>query len=139
MVREIRMRRRVKIFKSVHLPAAGEGVPPVEGCIEKIKAYAAAGAQIIVLDTSDPSRKMFGGTGKRSDWDAAAEIVAASPLPVLFAGGISPDNVCEAITKVRPHGIDLVSGIESEVGKKDLEKMALLFERVRQCAVENIG
>ena len=109
----------------------GKEYPGGASYIEKIKSYALAGAHYIVLDTSDPARKIYGGTGKRSDWGAAAEVVASSALPVLLAGGITPENVAEAIGRVRPHGIDLASGVEEKVGIKDPAKIKLLFERLR--------
>jgi len=135
-VREIRKRFRVKVFKSIHLPPVGQDAPRADNLLEKIKSYKESGVHLIVLDTADPSRKMFGGTGKCSDWDAAAAIVRESRLPVLFAGGISPENVCEAIKRVRPYGVDLVSGVEREVRIKDPAKMRLLVSLVRKCAHE---
>lgn len=64
-----------------------------------------------------------GGTGKTVDWEAAARFVADSPKKVLLAGGLSRDNVAEAIGAVRPWGVDVSSGVESDVGKKDLMKV----------------
>ena len=65
----------------------------------------------------------FGGTGKTVDWDFAAEIVEVLPKPVILAGGLTPDNVGEAIRKVRPYAVDVSSGIESSPGVKDHAKM----------------
>lgn len=131
-VMKLKKKIRVKIFKSVHLPIKGQNEPDVDGCLDKIKSYAEAGAKFIVLDSTDPSKKLYGGTGKTNDWDAAAEIVSESALPVLLAGGLNPDNIEEAIRKVNPFGIDLVSGVEREVRIKDPQKIRLLMERARK-------
>ena len=67
------------------------------------------------------SESAFGGTGKTADWDLAAE--AAKAAPILLAGGLNPENVQEAIQKVKPYGVDVSSGVEASPGKKDSEKV----------------
>lgn len=136
MVSAIKTRFRVKVFKSVHLPAAGNGQARADKLVEAIRSYVEASVHLIVLDTADPSRKIYGGTGLCSDWDVAAEIVRKSSLPVLLAGGIKPENVVEAITQVQPYGVDLVSGVERETGIKDPARIKLLIAQVRKCAPE---
>ncbi len=64
-----------------------------------------------------------GGTGVAVDWEAAARFVADAPKKVLLAGGLNPNNVAEAVGTVRPWGVDVSSGVESEVGKKALNKV----------------
>jgi phosphoribosylanthranilate isomerase len=67
----------------------------------------------------------YGGTGRRLDWDSAAEFVAAQPTRrVILAGGLGPENVREAIRTVRPHGVDTASGVESSPGRKDTRRVA---------------
>lgn len=133
-VKEILSRNpSLKIFKSLHLPAGGVEKADIKKLIEKAHDYKFAGASLIVLDASDPARNLFGGTGKRVDWDSAREFTVLSPLPVLLAGGITPENVCEAIKKVKPYGVDLASGVESEPGKKDPAKIKLLFDNIQKC------
>jgi phosphoribosylanthranilate isomerase len=60
------------------------------------------------------------GRGMRGDWDALAAV--ASRLPVILAGGLTPENVAEAVRRVRPWGVDVSSGVET-VGRKDAAKM----------------
>ena len=70
-----------------------------------------------------------GGTGRPCRWDLAARL--ASVRPVLLGGGITPDNVREAIAQVRPAGIDVSSGVESAPGVKDRNLIQKLAERIR--------
>jgi phosphoribosylanthranilate isomerase len=78
----------------------------------------------VLLDVHDPVRR--GGTGKKIDWTAAATV--ARRRPVLLAGGITPDNVAEAVARVQPVGIDVSSGVEARPGVKDQAKITALFE-----------
>ena len=70
------------------------------------------------------------GSGELSDWDAAATL--ARQTKVVLAGGLSPDNVGEAIRKVRPYGVDVSSGVEAEPGIKDPALIARFVEAVRE-------
>lgn len=69
-------------------------------------------AEIVLLDTAHDG--LFGGTGEAFDWDRIPEL----PRPVMLAGGLHPDNVAEAIRRVRPWGVDVSSGVELN-GEKD--------------------
>lgn len=93
-----------------------EGEPKVKG------AY-------LVLDAYHTGQ--HGGLGKTIDWDVAAEIVERSPVPVLLAGGLTPENVGEAIRRVRPVGVDVSSGIEKAPGVKDPERLRAFIESAR--------
>ena len=81
---------------------------------------------LVLLDAHDPARK--GGTGKTIDWERAATV--AKDRQVLLAGGLTPENVGEAITRVRPYGIDVSSGVEREPGIKDVGRLKALFEAI---------
>lgn len=82
-----------------------------------------------LLDAAVPGA--FGGTGKRVDWDLAAEVVRRSPRPVILAGGLNPDNVAEAIARVRPSAVDVSSGVESSPRGKDWGKVRAFIEAAR--------
>jgi len=73
----------------------------------------------------------YGGTGHKVDWDVAAEIVQRSERPVILAGGLTPDNVTEAVRRVRPFAIDVASGVEKEPGVKDPKKLRDFIEAAR--------
>ena len=84
----------------------------------------------LVLDAFDPHQ--YGGTGHRIDWDLAAEVVRRSPLAVILAGGLTPDNVAEAVQKVRPYAVDVASGVESAPGIKDHVKMRDFIQAAKE-------
>jgi len=66
-----------------------------------------------------------GGTGERFNWELAR--VHRGEVPVVLSGGLTPDNVSEAIDTVRPFAVDTASGTEAEPGRKDPEKVAAFF------------
>jgi phosphoribosylanthranilate isomerase len=80
----------------------------------------------VLLDAVDPVR--HGGTGTTIDWDRASSVAARRP--VLLAGGLTPDNVAEAIARVRPFGIDVSSGVERSPGIKHHGRLRALFEAI---------
>lgn len=86
-----------------------------------------------LLDSGRPGAAVpeLGGTGRAHDWDISAAFVGASPLPVFLAGGLSAENVGEAIGRVRPFGVDLCSGVRTD-GRLDENKLAAFVEAVRK-------
>jgi phosphoribosylanthranilate isomerase len=82
---------------------------------------------LLLLDVDDPARR--GGTGRTIDWTRASAIAARRR--VLLAGGLTPDNVADAISRVRPFGIDVSSGVEVAPGIKDHRRLKALFDGVR--------
>ena len=70
----------------------------------------------------------YGGAGVMADWEQAAAL--AQSMPIILAGGQSPDNVQDAIHKVRPWGVDVSSGVETD-GVKDSQKIRLFIAAVR--------
>ena len=86
-----------------------------------------AGVRGFVLDAY--SETAYGGTGEVANWTLAAE--AARAAVVLLAGGLTPDNVTDAINTVRPYGVDVSSGVESSPGKKDHGKIRAFLDAVR--------
>ena len=64
---------------------------------------------------------VYGGSGVTADWSAAAEL--AKKYPLLLAGGLTPENVADAVRQVKPWGVDVASGVESAPGEKDASKM----------------
>ena len=81
-------------------------------------------AQRYVLDAAAPGE--YGGSGVTADWDLAADM--ARRLPVMLAGGLTPQNVAEAVGQVRPLGVDVSSGVEASPGHKDLRAVKAFIE-----------
>jgi phosphoribosylanthranilate isomerase len=85
-----------------------------------------ATAQGLLLDTYDPASA--GGTGLSFDWGL---IPARLPLPIVLAGGLTPDNVGEAVRQVRPWAVDVSSGVERAKGIKDAGRIAAFIRGAR--------
>jgi len=81
-----------------------------------------------LLDAHVPGQ--HGGTGARCDWAVAREAVALG-RPVILAGGLTPENVAEAVRQVRPYAVDVSGGVESAPGKKDHERIRSFINNVR--------
>ncbi len=87
-------------------------------------------ARGLLLDAYRPG--VPGGTGERFDWSLVPQ---GLPLPVILSGGLTPENVAEAIQVVRPWAVDVSSGVEAHKGIKDAAKIAAFIERVRNADV----
>jgi phosphoribosylanthranilate isomerase len=96
-----------------------------EMIVAQIKELKDFGACSVLLDAYHPDK--FGGTGDSFDWD---KIPKHSPLPIILAGGLTADNVGEAIAKTGVYGVDVSGGIESAKGVKNLEKMRDFIQNV---------
>ena len=83
----------------------------------------------IILDSRTKER--LGGTGITHDWSISRTIVEESPIPVILAGGLTPDNLREAIETVHPYAVDVNSGVETKQ-KKDPEKVKQ-FVQIAHC------
>ena len=86
----------------------------------------------LIIDTPDPS-KVGGGTGQTFDWSALrAALDEAQPIvPIILAGGLTPDHVAEAMRIVQPCGVDVSSGVEASRGVKDPARVRAFCEIVR--------
>ncbi|ODG99390.1 N-(5'-phosphoribosyl)anthranilate isomerase [Nostoc sp. KVJ20] len=80
----------------------------------------------LLLDAYHPQQ--LGGTGKTLDWTMLEQFSPSCPW--FLAGGLTADNIVEALNQVNPSGIDLSSGVERTPGDKDLDKVAKLFEKL---------
>ncbi|MCC7119584.1 MAG: phosphoribosylanthranilate isomerase [Anaerolineales bacterium] len=74
-------------------------------------------------------KDVYGGSGVKADWEMASEL--AKRYKFFLAGGLTPENVTEAVRRVKAWGVDVASGVESTVGKKDAEKMVEFVRAVR--------
>ncbi len=83
-------------------------------------------AQGILLDTYQPG--VAGGTGEIFDWEAVPD---GLKKPIILAGGLTPQNVGEAVTQVRPYAVDVSGGVEAAKGIKDINKISAFVAAVR--------
>lgn len=118
------LRRLVKTVQ------ASAGVDTLARRVEQYHAIVDA----ILLDSGCPAAR--GGTGKSFAWKEAATAIAGASVPVIVAGGLNPDNVEEAIMTLRPWGVDVVTGVEREPGKKDPEKIIAFVNAARRAAAK---
>jgi phosphoribosylanthranilate isomerase len=118
-VKKLRALVPCNIIKTVHVGG--------EEAIAEAKKYSKF-CDAILLDTK--SKKM-GGTGEVHDWEVSRRIVEALDKPVFLAGGLTPENVRDAIKAVNPYAVDVSSGVEREKGKKDLEKVEKFLEAAK--------
>ncbi len=110
-----------KAFKAIRLSASIS----VEESVYPFLKFALSPAMLV-----DAAVKgVYGGSGITADWSAAAEL--AKKYPLLLAGGLTPENVADAVRQVKPWGVDVASGVESVAGEKDAEKMKKFVTAVR--------
>lgn len=119
LVRELRRAVGCQIWKVIHLPKAATSLP------DKWKDYIAAGADALLIDAAVKTGAgiVSGGLGVTANWTLARELVFASPVPVFLGGGLTPQNVADAVRAVKPSGVDVSSGVENSVGIKDMQKV----------------
>lgn len=135
--------KTVKLIKTIAVPEdAPSGI--ADHIISRIDALTGI-ADAILLDTSINTSASTGaksgarsgeeggggGTGKVHDWRISAEIVKRSRLPIILAGGLTPDNASDAIRKVHPYAVDTASGVETD-GKRDPDKVRRF---IKQCVM----
>jgi phosphoribosylanthranilate isomerase len=81
----------------------------------------------VLADAHVPGQ--YGGTGRTAPWELLADF--RPEVPLILAGGLTPDNVAEAVRTVRPYGVDVAGGVESRPGHKDAEKMRRFIDNAR--------
>jgi phosphoribosylanthranilate isomerase len=89
---------------------------------------------MLLVDVHDPVKR--GGTGHVVDWTMAASV--ARERRIVLAGGLTPDNVADAVAAVQPWGIDVSSGVEVSPGVKDERRMAALFAAINRSRVSTL-
>ena len=116
-------------FLEVHHLVPSMAIPPVATSPDIPKVPAAEDYPRVHLDAA--GQPLPGGSGTRPSWEVCARIVDAHPgRKFVLAGGLTPENVADALASVRPWGVDVSSGIESAPGVKDLEKIRAFVRAV---------
>ena len=95
-----------------------------------LEAAAAYDSPTLLLDAYAPNE--YGGSGATMDWALGATAVQEWPdRQIVLAGGLTPENVADAIRQVRPAAVDVASGVESSPGRKDIERVRAFIEAAR--------
>ncbi len=111
-----------------HCRAVAKYLPVIKALPADTRANAADyPVAAFLLDTPSPEH---GGTGRTFDWDLAVAFKKRTNRPLILTGGLTPENVAEAIRTVQPYGVDVSSGVEASPGRKDHAK---LRDFIRQC------
>lgn len=106
----------------------GRAFKAFRGVPVNVTGYDRGEAPALLIDAS--VQGAYGGTGMTADWSAAADL--AKRYPLFLAGGLTAENVGEAVRQVRPWGVDTASGVESAPGKKDVSKMKAFVLEVQK-------
>jgi phosphoribosylanthranilate isomerase len=117
--REAARRTGCKVIKAIRVRSRAD-----------VRAAEAFRTDFHLLDTHRPGT--HGGTGESFDWEFLAD--RHSEVPLILAGGLTPDNVDEAIAATHPFAVDVASGVEAEPGIKDHARMAAFAERAQAVA-----
>lgn len=115
----------LKIVKS--LIVSGNNSDKLLLDVEKYSEYADA----FITDTFDPETGASGATGKVHDWNVSRRLAEVSPKPVILAGGLTPENIREAILTVHPAGVDVHTGVEDHKGRKNPVKVRRFVEEAK--------
>lgn len=101
-----------------------------------VAARLAVVADYLLLDSAHPSTGVVGATGLVHDWDLSARIVADTPCRIVLAGGLGPDNVAEAIRRVRPWGVDSETRTsrDDDRRRKDVAKVEAFIAGARSAS-----
>ena len=97
---------------------------------DSVKNLPSLSTRTVLLDSGRAGE--FGGSGRTFSWQIAREFVEANPhLRVILAGGLTPENVAEAVATARPFGVDVTTGVESAVGHKDYGRLRAFIAAAR--------
>ena len=111
----------------------GKAFKAFRGVPDALDGFAREDAPALLVDAS--VKGYYGGTGMTADWKSAAGL--AKRAPILLAGGLTPENIADAVRQVRPWGVDVASGVESSPGVKDASKMRALVQAVKKLEGED--
>ena len=107
------LKPEIQIIKS--LVINNDNVLQLLNIMSRLEIYVDA----FITDTYDPKTGASGATGKTHDWEISKKFVELSSKPVVLAGGLNPENVYDAIIKVKPAGVDVHTGVENQLGRKE--------------------
>jgi phosphoribosylanthranilate isomerase len=106
---------------------SADSLPSIETLLSRCRTNGDAMPAAVLVDAHVPGE--YGGTGRTAPWDLLEGFDPGVPL--ILAGGLTPENVGDAVRRVRPYAVDVASGVESRPGVKDPEKLWRFVEAVR--------
>ena len=120
-----------KVVKALRIDIdTGKALFAVEDPIEAAKVLAGTGISGLAVDSKTAKRPA--GTGIPLDWGLVERISSSVSLPLILAGGLTIENVSEAIDRVRPYGVDIISGVEKAPGIKDEARVRQFVRTVKK-------
>lgn len=118
----------IGLIRAVRIdPATGKAAGQIEDPLEAVLALQHAGVAAVLLDAR--THDLPAGTGVALDWEMARQIREAASLPLILAGGLTPDNVRSAVERVQPYAVDVITGVEAS---RKVKSPQLVREFVRQ-------
>ncbi len=99
-------------------------------------AMSSAPAPLSAIFLDAYHKDKLGGSGEVFNWELAVEAKRRFDIPMILAGGLTPENVGEAVKRVRPYAVDISSGVEAEPGRKDHAKLIAFIRAVRNADAE---
>ena len=113
----------LKIIRAVHVVGA-ESLAQARALERRVDA--------LILDTYDPVTGRHGATGKTHDWSISRQIARQTRTPVILAGGLTEENVADAIRAVRPWAVDVHTGIEDADGARNFDQLRRFIARAKE-------
>jgi len=105
----------------------------LEDPLKAAKVLATTGISGLAVDSKTSKRPA--GTGVPLDWSIVGRIASSIKIPLILAGGLTIQNVTEAIKRVRPYGVDIISGVEKAPGVKDENLVRQFVETVKRIRI----
>lgn len=125
---------RPPVLKAIHVQNH-ETTADFSDAIQLIQEWASHGIDGVLLDAVAPGE--YGGTGITIDWNAVVSIRRELKIPITLAGGLTPDNVSEAIRLTKVSSVDVASGVETKPGIKDRDLVAVFVGKCALTMAEN--
>jgi phosphoribosylanthranilate isomerase len=125
----------IKVIKALRIDVdTGRARFSVTDPVEAARVLSKTGIAGLAVDSKTGNRPA--GTGVPLDWSIVAKISSSISIPLILAGGLTIQNVTGAIERVRPYGVDVISGVEKEAGIKDAERVCRFVRTVKQIRTE---
>ena len=131
LVSKLKSEKGVLVIKALRFSSeSGKYICEKEDPLEAARILQDTGVDALVLDSVSNTRPA--GTGKVVDWQVARELRQQLRLPIILAGGLNSSNVGQAIAAVDPYGVDVISGVEDPVRKKNPDKLKAFFKSIQE-------